>query len=168
MATHISNMQLALAQMGRHVVKEDAVCTADDDLFTVYGACRINLMYAITTGVGDGGASTIAINEKTDSIAIAAATTVTSDAVGTIYYVSGQADNLLNGSLAPTIKVAGLLGTVTSGSTGAGAPCPMIWNGGTDGITIEMTETGDDATLTMDWHIWYTPLEPGAYIEAAA
>lgn len=156
--------QLAL---GKEVTK-DAVCTADDDLYTVYGLCFITLAYAEVTGAGDGGASTIYLNEKTDSIPICAETTVTSDAVGTIYMVSGQPDNLLNGSLAPTIKIAGLLGTVTSGATGAGAMSPMIWNGGSSGITIEMTESGDDATLTMTWHVFYIPLEEGAYIEAAA
>ena len=157
--------QLAL---GAEVVKEDAVATADDDLFTVYGLCLVTLMYGEVTGVGDGGASTIALNEKADSVAIAAATTVTSDAVGTLYMVSGQPNCILNGAIAPTIKIAGLSAEKDDTVDRAETHSPMIWNGGSAGITIEQTETGDDATLVIDWHVFYVPLEEGAYIEAAA
>ena len=167
MSTILQNEDLGRLLLGRHVVKSASVLTADDDLFTVYGLVCVNLMYGeAVAGPGDGGASTIAINESADSIAIAAATTVTSDAVGTLYIVSGQGDALLNGGLAPTIKITALL--ATSGALWSPALAPMIWNGGSAGITIECTETGDDADLQIDWHVWYTPLENDSYIDAAA
>ena len=168
MSTIKQNEELGTLLLGRHIVKEDAVCSADDDLFTVYGLVRINMMYGEVTGVSDGGAGTIALNEKTDSIAIAAATDIQADAVGTLYLVSGQPNCILNGAIAPTIKIAGLSAENDDTVDRTPALSPMIWNGGSAGITIECTETGDDATLVIDWHIWYTPLENDSYIEAAA
>jgi hypothetical protein len=81
MANVYLGRRLRLLGHGLERVKEDAVASADDDLFAVYGLNLITLMYGEVTGVGDGGATTIALNEKTDSIPICAATTVTGDAV---------------------------------------------------------------------------------------
>lgn len=148
-------------------VDKAGVLTADDDLFTVYGECLITLMYGVVTTVMDGGASTVALNEKASSIAIMAATTITSDAVGTVYLVTGQANATANGGLAPTVAVA--TATAEHDSTVDRSPVvsPWIFDGGTSGLIIESTETGDD-TGAITWTIFYIPLEEGAYIEAAA
>ena len=56
-------------------VEKTALSVADIDLFTVTGEVLITLLYGIVTGVGDGGATTIKLNEKASSIDLCAATT---------------------------------------------------------------------------------------------
>ncbi len=132
---------------------------ATADMFTVTGENLITLFYGIVTGVGDGGATTIAINEKADSIAIAAATTVTSDAVGEIYLVLGDGILILNGTAnVPHLKTAYGL---------AAFQHDVFIMDGQAGLTIELTQTGDDATHAVKWVILYVPLEDGANIVAA-
>jgi hypothetical protein len=147
-------------------VEKTAVSLADIDLFTVKGECLITLMYGIVTGVGDGGATTIALNEKADSIPIMAATTVTSDAVGEVYLVTGQPNALANGGLAPTLKVAGATAEHDSTVDRSPVVSPWIFDGQA-GLILELTQTGADATHAVKWVIFYIPLEDGAYIEAA-
>lgn len=140
--------------------EKTAAHLADIDLFKVYGKVLCTLLIGEVTGVGDGGATTIALNEKTDSLAIAAATTVTSDAVGTMYGVTGDTTLILCGTAnTPILKLSQFLSAFPHQ--------PMIFNGGTSGITIEATQTGADATLTVLWSLFWIALEDGAYVEAA-
>lgn len=142
-------------------VQKAGVLTADDDLFTVVGQVLITLIYGEVTTVMDGGASTVALNEKASSIALCAATTITSDAAGEIYMLSGDAGAVVNGADAPTLKVGQLAGTPLA---------PFVFglgNGVLGSLTIESTETGDD-TGEILWTLFYIPLEPGAYVAAAA
>ncbi|HAM39893.1 MAG TPA: hypothetical protein DCP69_00770 [Candidatus Omnitrophica bacterium] len=148
-------------------VDKVGVLTADDDLFNVYGECLITLMYGVVTTVMDGGASTVALNEKASSIAISAATTITSDALGTVYVVTGQTGALLNGGDAPTVAVGMAGGQHTSTVVLGNSVSPWIMDGGTAGLIIESTQTGAD-TGGITWSIFYLPLEEGAYISAAA
>ncbi len=148
-------------------VQKVGILTATDDLFTVIGLCSINLMYGRVTTAMDGGASTVALNEKADSIAIVAATTITSDGLNTLYLVGGQPDVVMNGAGVPTVAVATMTAEHDSGTDRSANHTPIIINGGTAGVTIESTETGDD-TGVITWSIFYHPLEIGAYIEAAA
>lgn len=148
-------------------VQKVGVLTADDDLFTVVGLNSINLMYGRVTTVTDGGASTVALNEKTDSIAIVAATTITNDQLNTLYLVGGQPDVVFNGAGVPTLAVATMTAEHDSGTDRSASHTPIIINGGTAGVTIESTETGAD-TGGITWTLFYHPLEIGAYIEAAA
>lgn len=143
------------------------VLTADDDLFTVFGLNSINLMYGRVTTAMDGGASTVALNEKADSIPIVAATTITSDGLNTLYLVGGQPDVAFNGAGVPTVAVATMTAEHDSGVDRSASHTPIIINGGTAGVTIESTETGAD-TGGITWVIFYHPLEIGAYIEKAA
>ena len=140
-------------------VEKTLVSLTTADMFTVTGENLITMFYGIVTGVGDGGATTIAINEKADSIIIAAATTVTSDAVGEVYWVMGDGILILNGTAnVPHLKTAYGLGGVS--------PHAFIMDGQT-GLTIELTETGADATHAVKWVICYIPLEDDASIVAA-
>src|SRR3990170_2164116 len=146
--------------LGMKVTKA-GVLTADDDLFTVVGQVLITLIMGQVTTVMDGGASTVKLNEKTSSIDLCAATTITSDAVGEIYFLSGDTGAVVNGADAPTLKVGQLAGTPHA---------PIIFglgNGALGSLTIESTETGDD-TGEILWTLFYIPLEDGAYVEAAA
>jgi hypothetical protein len=148
-------------------VEKVGVLSADDDLFTCYGPCLVTLMYGIVTTVMDGGASTVALNEKAGSFDIMAATTITNDALNTVYMVSGHSLATANGGLAPTVGLATLTAEHDSTVDRSPALAPMIWSGGSAGITIESTETGDD-TGGITWVVLYIPLAEGAYIEAAA
>ena len=142
-------------------VHKAGVLTADDDLFTVVGQVLLTLIYGEVTTVMDGGASTVKLNEKTSSIDLCAATTITSDAVGEIYMLQGDAGEVVNGADAPTLKVGQLANTPFK---------PMIFglgNGALGSLTIESTQTGAD-TGEILWTLFYIPLEPGAYVEAAA
>jgi hypothetical protein len=158
MSTRTINKTVRETALGLRVVKTLA-SAATADMFNVTGECWITLMYGIVTGVGDGGATTIAINEKADSIAIAAATTVTGDLVGEVYLVVGDGTLILNGTgNVPHLKTAYGLKTIT----------PDGWLiDGQAGLIIELTETGADATHAVKWVINYIPLEDDARIEAA-
>lgn len=148
-------------------VTKAGVLDADDDLFDFTGLNLITLMYGEVTTVMDGGASTVALNEKASSIAIMAATTITSDGVGTLYLVTGQPDAIANGGLAPTVAVAGATAEHDSATDRSPVVSPFIVNGGSGGLVIESTETGDD-TGEILWTVFYKPLEAGALVEAAA
>ena len=148
------------AALGEKVTKA-GILSADDDLFTVVGQVLITLIYGQVTTVMDGGASTVKLNEKASSIDLCAATTITSDAAGEIYMLSGDAGAVVNGADAPTLKVGQLAGTPLA---------PIVFglgNGALGSLTIESTETGDD-TGEILWTLFYIPLEEGAYVEAAA
>jgi len=148
------------AALGLKVTKA-GILSADDDLFTVVGQVLITLIYGEVTTVMDGGASTVKLNEKTSSIDLCAATTNTSDAVGEIYLLSGDAGAVVNGADAPTLKVGQLAGTPLT---------PLVFglgNGALGSLTIESTETGDDTGVIL-WSLFYIPMEDGAYVEAAA
>ena len=148
------------AALGLKVTKA-GILSADDDLFTVVGQVLITLIYGQVTTVMDGGASTVKLNEKASSIDLCAATTITSDAAGEIYMLSGDAGAVVNGADAPTLKVGQLAGTPLA---------PIVFglgNGALGSLTIESTETGDD-TGEILWTLFYIPLEEGAYVEAAA
>lgn len=143
---------------GIRVVKTLA-SIADADIFNVTGECMITSLYGIVTGVGDGGVSTILLNEKASSIALCAATTITSDAVGEVYVLGGDPAIILNGTgNTPKLKVGTLAATFNQ--------MPIIFDGQT-GLIIELTETGDDGTHAVKWVLHYIPLEENASIVAA-
>ena len=142
-------------------IDKAGILSADDDLFTVVGQVLIVLIMGQVTVVMDGGASTVKLNEKTSSIDLCAATTITSDAVGELYFLSGDTGAVVNGADAPTLKVGQLAGTPHA---------PIIFglgNGVLGSLTIESTETGAD-TGEIRWSLFYIPMEDGAYVEAAA
>ena len=153
--------------LGFKVQKTGGAVVADDDLFTVVGLNSINLLYGKFTTAQSGGAGTIALNEKTDSIAIVAATTITAFGTNTLLWASGQPDIAFNGALTPTVAVATLTAEHDSLTDRSANHTPIIINGGSAGITIESTQTNARAGV-ITWTIFYSPMEIGASIEAAA
>ncbi len=148
-------------------VTKASILSATDDLFDFVGLNLITLMYGEVT-VALAGAGTVALNEKASSIAIMAATTIDSDILGTLYLVTGQANAIANGGLAPTVAVATASAEHDSATDRSPAHAPILINGGSAGLVIESTETGDDANGEILWTIFYKPLEVGAVINAAA
>ena len=157
MANPISGKALRELRLGTEVIKV-GVAAANDNLYTVYGKVAINLLYGECTAAS-AGASTIAINETVSNIDLVAATTTNTDAVGTIYMATGDGADTFNGGDAPTVVV---------GHCADNALTPYIFHAPTTGLIIEQTETGDDADLQITWHLFYIPLEDGAYVVAAA
>src|SRR3989304_5958192 len=83
--------------LGLHVEKTLASVAAAN-IFTTYGRSLITLIYGVVTGAGDGGATTIKLQEETNSVDMCAATTVTSDLVDEIYFLTADKAVILNGT----------------------------------------------------------------------
>jgi len=166
-ATQDASVYQAL-HLGFRVQKSSSLA-ADDDLFTVTGQVLITMIYGELTTVTDGGASTVLLNEKAGSVPLCAATTITSDAAGHIYMLSGQPEALLNGGGTPVVKVGALTALHDSTVDRSASLTPFIFglgNGVLADLIIETTETGDDTGVIL-WTMFYIPLEPGAVVTAA-
>jgi hypothetical protein len=145
--------------LGLHVEKSLASLAAAN-IFTTYGRFLITLLYGVVTGAGDGGATTIKLQEETNSVDMCAATTVTGDTVDEIYFLTGDTIVILNGTGAVPVKtLAGVLSAFPRHA--------MIF--GKDGTAdaIQIVQTGDDATHVVEWHLFYIPLDDNAYVVAA-
>src|SRR3990172_8723191 len=94
--------------LGLHVEKSLASLAAAN-IFTTYGRSLITLLYGQVTGAGDGGATTIKLQEETNSVDLCAATTVTSDTVDEIYILTGDKAVILNGTGGTPVKDVGSL-----------------------------------------------------------
>ena len=105
-------------------------------------------------------ATTILLQEETGTQDLCAATTVTSDPVGTVYFLTGEMAVILNGTAnAPIVDIGACL---------TGMPhSPIIFGRTATANAIQLVQTGDDADLVITWHCYYVPLEEGAYVEAA-
>lgn len=148
-------------------VEKVGILSANDDLFDFVGECWVTLMFGEVTTVTDGGVSTVALNEKASSIPISTATTLGTATLGEMYFVTGQGDALLNGGLVPVVKVASTNADHATTVDDVAAHSGFLLSGGTGGLVIESTETGDD-TGEITWVLYYFPLERGASITAAA
>jgi len=145
--------------LGIHVTKTLA-CLADGNIFATYGRVLVTLLWGQATAVGDGGATTIKLQEETNSVDLCAATTITSDAIGTTYQLTGDVAVILNGTgNTPVIGVGYAL------SAFQWNPIIVGMAGAAD--AIQQVQTGDDASAIIEWHAYYVPLEEGAYMAAA-
>lgn len=146
--------------LGFQVVKTGAVLTADDDLFTVTGKCLITLVHGdmVTAETAATTSLTVKLNTKTAGVDLCAATAVIGDAAGTLYMMTGDQDDALNGGDAPTASHAQI-------GDGNGL-APVIVDGDTIESTVAIGGGTPDGTLT--WTLYYIPLESGASVAAAA
>ncbi len=124
-----------------------------DDLFDVTGLCAVTLMVGRVTSVLTGAADLV-LNEKTNSVTIAALTVLDGDAADTIYTVHGDPSAILNGGTAPALNYAGFE---------ALGPMFII-----NDDTIEATWTEAGTVGTISWTLFYIPLETDAKIVASA
>lgn len=131
-----------------------------DNLFTVAGRCLItHLSGEVTTVIG--GAATMKLRDITNSIDLCAATTIDTDAVGTMYALPGLSAQILNGT--GGTPVVGSVPNVATPSNNAGqiigdAQAPL-----TIAHVLDAADTGNVA-----WVLYYWPLVSGATIVAAA
>lgn len=137
---------------GTRVTKSATIASAPDALFDVTGKCLITLMIGEVTSV-IATSTSMSINTSTNDQVIAASTQITTDAVGTLYWVSGDPDLALNGADTPGVDAAFMkVGTLS----------PFIIND--DQIEQNVNSAG---TGLIDWTLYYQPLESGAIVVAA-
>lgn len=139
--------------IGRRVTKVTDMTADPDDLFTVTGKCLVTLMVGEVTSV-IATTTSISLNTSTNSQVIAASTQITTDAAGTLYIVSGDPDDTLNGGTTPGVDAA-LLTT--------GVHCPFLIN---DDAIYQNADAG--GTGTIQWDLYYIPLEDSASIASSA
>lgn len=138
---------------GRQVTKSSTIASAPDALFDVTGKCMVTLMFGEVTSV-IATSTSLSLNTSTNNQVIAASTQITTDAAGTLYWVSGDPDLALNGADTPGIDAAFMK---------VGTLAPMIFND--DQIEMNVNSAG---TGLIEWTLYYLPLEDGATIAAAA
>ncbi|TET95564.1 MAG: hypothetical protein E3J29_06645 [Dehalococcoidia bacterium] len=133
---------------------------ADGNIFTTYGRVLITLLFGQVTVSPDAGATTIKLQEETNTQDLCAATTITADAIGTMYFLTGEMAVILNGTLnTPIIDIGANLTGMPS--------APVIFGREATANAIQLVQTGDDADGYIKWVVLYIPLDEGAYIEAA-
>ena len=127
---------------------------ASDSLYTITGLNLITLLVGEVT-VAIGANTDITIRETTGSVGIAALTVIDSDVVDTLYMVTGDPSDTLNGGVAPGVNVAG----------NEGDHVAFLFNDDTIEARID---GGGGGTGTVGWILYYIPLETGANVVAAA
>lgn len=131
-----------------------------DNLFTVTGRVLItSLTGEVTTVIG--GAATMKLRDTTNSVDLCAATTIDTDAVGTMYALTSITTNILNGTGATPV-----VGSIPN-ITGAQAINVAIVGHVQGPITIaHVLDAADTGAVT--WRLTYIPLVAGATVTAAA
>ncbi len=159
MSNLIENVAVWETNLGIRVDKSLATL-ASVNVFTTYGRNLITLLFGQVTNVSDAGPTTILLQTETNTIDLCAATTISVDAVGTLYFLTGERAVILNGTInAPIIDVgANLTGMPSS---------PVIFGREATADAIQLVQTGDDATGVVRWSVFYVPLDEGSYIVAA-
>ena len=143
-----------LPSLGWRVTKSHDLSTDNADLFTVTGKVAITLLTGeVTTVVG--GACTYAMRVKTTNEAIFPATTIDTDAVGTMYLFSGDPTTTRG---TPTTRVGFI--------DGVGPLSPLIVGLAGGSLVIQSDLDAAD-TGVVAWTLYYQPLESGAYVAAA-
>lgn len=131
-----------------------------DNLFTVTGRVLItSLTGEVTTVIG--GAATLKIRDITNSVDLCAATTIDSDAVGTMYALTSISANILNGTGATPV-----IGSIPN-ITGAVQTDVAIVGDAQAALTLaQVLDAADTGAIT--WRLTYIPLIAGATVVAAA
>lgn len=131
-----------------------------DDLFTVTGRCLItHLSGEVTTVIG--GAATMKLRDTTNSIDLCAATTIDTDAVGTMYALPGLSAQILNGT--GGTPVIGSIPNMTIPSSGAMQIVGDVQAPLTISHVLDAADTG-----AVAWVLYYKPLTAASSIVAAA
>ena len=128
---------------GFKVSKSHNLTGDNTDLFTVTGKVLI---------------TTYAMRIKTTAEAIFAATTITTDAAGTMYLFGGDPTVVLNNAGTPVTRVGFL------DSAGPLAPIVVGLAGGSAIIESDLDAAG---TGVIAWSLYYVPLEASATVVAA-
>lgn len=146
-----------VAGLGYRVNATNNLATDNDALFDVRGKVMITLLTGeVTTLLAT--TTTLLLRIKTSNVPLCAATTITDDADGTMYVLTGDVGSVLNGAEVPVIGVA------SSNSLG---PFPVIVGTAGETCVIE-TDLNGAGTGVIAWTLFYIPLEAGAAVTASA
>lgn len=139
-------------RLGTRVSKTgDSGANTREDLFTVTGKVLITLLTGEVSEVIETTTS-LSLNSSTNDLVVGASTTITADAVGTMYVAEFDGTALLGGV---TANIDGVLATAAMG--------PFIMND--DRIEYNVDASG--ATGQILWELWYVPLEASATVAAS-
>ena len=131
-----------------------------DDLFTVTGRVLItSLTGEVTTVVG--GAATMKLRDITNSVDLCAATTIDSDAVGTMYGLPGLSAQILNGTGGTPV-----VGSIPNVTTPSGSAMQIVGDAQAALTISHVLDAADTGAVT--WRLYYFPLVAGATVAAAA
>ncbi len=134
--------------------------TGTDNLFTVTGRCLItHLSGEVTTQIGT--TTTMKLTDVTNTVDLCAATTITSDVVGTMYALPGLSAQILNGT--GGTPVVGSIPNMTIPSSGAGQIVGDVQGAITIAHVLDGAGTG-----AVAWVLYYKPLTAASSIVAAA
>ncbi len=131
-----------------------------DALFTVTGRCLItSLTGEVTTVIG--GAATMKLTDTTNSVDLCAATTIDTDAVGTMYSLPGLSAQILNGTGGTPVvgSIPNIAGTAASARQFIGDAQAAV----TISHILDAADTG-----AVTWVLTYVPVVVGSTIVAAA
>jgi hypothetical protein len=143
--------------LGYKVTKTSDMASDPDDLFDVTGKVLLALLTGEVTTV-IGGAATLQIKVKTSGEALCAVTTIDTDADGTMYLLTGDAGDVLNGGDAITTLVA----------TGNGkGPFPVVLGNAGGALTLQADLDAADTGAIL-WTLYYLSLEAAAAVVASA
>ncbi len=143
--------------LGNRVTKSHNLTGDNVDLFTVTGKNLITLLTGeVTTIVAV--TTTYAMRIKTSGEVIFPATTITTDAAGTMYLYGGDNTVVLNNAGTPITRIGFL------DSAGPVSPIVIGLAGGSCVIESDLDGAGTGIIL---WTLYYTALEAGASIVAA-
>jgi hypothetical protein len=144
--------------LGYRATKSHNLTGDNTDLFTVTGMNRVNLLVGqVTTIVAT--TTTYLLRIKTDNVNLCAATTITTDAVGTMYLITGDPAVIMNGTgTAPVLRLAFAAG---------GFPHYDFIIGNVGGSCVIQSDLDGAGTGIIRWDLWSEPLESGASIIAA-
>ncbi len=151
-----------LPGLGYRVTKTSAMAdgSGTDNLFTVTGRCLItHLSGEVTTQIGT--TTTMKLSDVTNTVDLCAATTITSDVVGTMYALPGLSAQILNGT--GGTPVVGSIPNMTTPSSGAG----QIIGDSQAALTVAHVLDGA-GTGAVAWVLYYMPLTDASTIVAAA
>lgn len=142
---------------GTRVTKVSDLASDPDALFDVTGKVMITMITGeVTTVVAT--TTTAQLRVATTNEVLTAASTITTDAAGTMYLVTGDPADSLNGGGTPTTRVAGNAGDQFS---------PMIVGLASGSLTIEQ-DLDAAGTGNITWDLYFYPLEASATVAAAA
>lgn len=143
---------------GQKMVKKDGAVlpqTTRGNLFTVYGLIAVNnLVGNVTTACpADQGTAQLDFTPSGGSaVTLSAATTISSSAIKTQFVFTHDFSQVM--------IVTGV-GATEVAPTALGRDA-ILQGTGTIGVTTNASKTG-----AVEWSLVYTPLSPGAYVEAA-
>lgn len=150
-------------QLGILVRKTEDLASAPDVLFDVTGMVFINRLVGVVRTVV-ATTTTLKLQRVTGTVDMCSATTITTDAVGTMYYWSGDTGTVLNGADAPVVGFASLANAPLL-PIPFGIPATSGGSLNTENIQAVLDGAGTGA---IEWFLWYTPGEIGAKVTAAA